>query len=92
MCPQSHIGIFSLATVDQVLNVSFCNSSINYSNLSLLLFGYAFPRFALSGALVILIIFPTLKQAVGTYRATKQWQPNLYARQLVKDGLLYFVA
>ncbi|KAF8428922.1 hypothetical protein L210DRAFT_951277 [Boletus edulis BED1] len=82
---------YLLTSVVQVDKFSFCNSFNVNLNTTLLLFGYLFPRYVLSAMLVVLAIIPTLKQAVEMHRATKQWQPNLYVRQLVKDGILYFL-
>ncbi|KAN0094331.1 hypothetical protein V8E55_002618 [Tylopilus felleus] len=78
-------------TIVQVVNFSFCNSAPDVPNPSLLLFGHSFPRFALSAILLVLAVIPTLKQAFGMYKTTKQWQPNLYMHQLVRDGILYFL-
>jgi hypothetical protein len=50
----------------------------------------ATPRFVLGATLVILAVIRTLKQSVEMYKATKQWQPNRYIQQFVKDGIVYF--
>ena len=50
----------------------------------------AIPRFALSALLLILAISRTLKQLVDMYNATKQWQPNRYMNQFMRDGIFYF--
>jgi hypothetical protein len=42
--------------------------------------------------LLILAVISSLKESVVTYKATKQWQPNRYMQQFVKDGILYFLA
>ena len=51
----------------------------------------AIPRFVLGVALLVLAVIPTLKQSVGMYKATGQWQTNKYMKQLVREGILYFV-
>ena len=89
---QPHIcGLsFSPATVVQVMNFSFCQISL--SNVPALLDLYAtIPRFVLGAILLVLAVIPTLKQSVEMYRATKQWHPNKYIQQLVRDGILYFL-
>ena len=42
--------------------------------------------------LLILALISTLKATVEMYKATKQWQPNHYMQQFMKDGILYFLA
>ena len=42
--------------------------------------------------LLILALVSTLKATVVMYKATKQWQPNHYMQQFMKDGILYFLA
>ena len=41
--------------------------------------------------LLTLAVFSTLKVSVLLYKATKQWRPNHYMQQFVKDGILYFL-
>ena len=41
--------------------------------------------------LLILAVIQTLRQLVGMYKATKQWQLNQYMQQLMGDGILYFL-
>jgi hypothetical protein len=69
---------------------SICNAS--FSNVPpQSYFSDAILRFVLSAALFILAVIQTLKQSVAMYKATKQWQPNMYMQQLVTDGVLYFL-
>jgi hypothetical protein len=49
------------------------------------------PRFILGVTVFILALIPALKDAVGMYRATKQWQSNKYLKQLMRDGIFYFL-
>ena len=79
---------FCLVTFVQVIDISFCGFSSNAPPLNYLY--AAIPRFVLSVALLVLAVIPTLKQLVGMHKATKQWQPNKYMQQLVRDGVLYF--
>ena len=39
----------------------------------------------------MLAVIPTIKQSIDMFKVTKQWQPNKYMRQLVTDGILYFL-
>ena len=32
-----------------------------------------------------------MKESVEMYEATKQWQPNRYMQQFVRDGIIYFL-
>ena len=83
------ITFFSLVTIVQVVNFTFCNDSPPVTLLGYL--GDAVPRFILSITLLILAVIQTLKHSVEMYRATKQWQPNRYMQLLVRDGILYFL-
>jgi len=76
-------------TVVQVIHFSFCYSPVTGSPQTFLC--DATLRFVLSATLLILAVFQTLKQSVGMYKATKQWQPNRYMQQLVRDGIFYFL-
>ena len=81
---------FSSVTTVRVLDFSFCSAS--YVNVPPMLNMYpATPRFVLGAALIILAVFQTMKQSVELYKATKQWQPNRYMQQFVKDGIIYFL-
>ncbi|KAF8452892.1 hypothetical protein L210DRAFT_3519916 [Boletus edulis BED1] len=73
----------------QFLDFSFCGFSFINTPMTLRVYR-AVPRLVLSGALVILAVFQTLKQSFEMYKATKQWQPNRYMQKLVADGILYF--
>jgi len=82
-------SILPVTTV-QVLDLSLCN--VSYS-VSLPAIWYdAISKFVLGIALLALATTQTLKQLVGMYKATKQWQPNRYMQQLTRDGILYFLA
>ena len=83
---------FSPVTVVQIMDLSFCNISFNDAQSFLLLLGATVLQFFFSVMLFILAVIPTLKESVVLYKATKQWQPNHYMQQLVKDGMLYFLA
>ena len=48
-------------------------------------------RFVLSIMLLILAVISTLKESIVMYKVTKQWQPNHYMQQVVKDGIFYFI-
>jgi hypothetical protein len=79
---------FSLDTISQVQDVSFCSFFLNVPpNLTTY---FMIPRFVLSVALLILALTQTLKGSVAMYKATKQWQPNQYIRLFAKDGIIYF--
>ncbi|KAF8122272.1 hypothetical protein EV363DRAFT_1555210 [Boletus edulis] len=82
--PNTHVSV----TIVRILDFSVCSASVN--NLSYTIY-YVALRLVLSGLLVILAVFQTLKQSFEMYKATKQWQPNRYMRKLIKDGILYFV-
>jgi len=77
-------------TIVQVLDHTFCNASFINVPPSIYLFDAGL-RFFLSATLLTLAVIPTLKQSVEMYKATKQWQPNKYMQQLVRDGILYFL-
>ncbi|KAG9315358.1 hypothetical protein JVU11DRAFT_4503 [Chiua virens] len=49
-------------------------------------------QIAFAVALCLLAIIQFVKQSLQMYRITKQWQPNLYMKLLVKQGVLYFFA
>ena len=49
------------------------------------------PTIVFALVLLSLAIISTVKQSIEMYRATKQWQPNKYAQQLVSDGIIYFI-
>ena len=49
----------------------------------------ATPRFIVGAALLALAVIRTVTQSVNMYKAAKQWQPNRYMQQLVRDGALY---
>jgi hypothetical protein len=82
---------FSPVTVVQVIDFSFCNSSLSNASAHLLL-GITAIRVVLGVMLLILAVISNLKQSVALYKATKQWQPNHYMQLFMKDGILYFVA
>ncbi|KAF8552119.1 hypothetical protein OG21DRAFT_174615 [Imleria badia] len=78
-------------TIVRVLDFSYCNTSfVNVPPMHNIYI--ATPRFALGATLVILAVFRSLKQSLEIYKATRSWQLNRYMRQLVKDGILYFLA
>ncbi|KAF8435744.1 hypothetical protein L210DRAFT_2505713 [Boletus edulis BED1] len=78
-------------TIVRVLDFSFCSDS--FVNIPPLHQVYtAAPRFVLGTALIVLAVFRSLKQTMEMYTVTKQWQPNRYMEQLVRDGTLYFFA
>ncbi|KAF8428915.1 hypothetical protein L210DRAFT_3563711 [Boletus edulis BED1] len=70
-------------TIVRVFNSSFCNSSfVNDPPTRGFYSALAAPRLLLAAALLILAVFQTVKQSVELYKATKQWQPNRYVKQL----------
>ena len=72
------------------MDLSFCN--ISWANAPLLLDLYNdIPRFVLGATLLALAVTQTLKQSVDMYKATKQWQPNLYMKLFARDGTIYFI-
>ena len=79
----------SVTTV-QVLDFSFCNTSHNHTSLIAAVYA-SMPQFVLSAILLVLAVTQTLKESINMYKATKQWQPNRYMGQLVKDGIMYFL-
>ncbi|KAF8126715.1 hypothetical protein EV363DRAFT_1173759 [Boletus edulis] len=83
--PNTHLSVM----LAQFLDFSFCGFSFINTPMTLRVYR-AVPRLVLSGALVILAVFQTLKQSFEMYKATKQWQPNRYMQKLVADGILYF--
>ncbi|KAI9462223.1 hypothetical protein HD554DRAFT_2175981 [Boletus coccyginus] len=77
-------------TISQVLDLSSCNPG--WKNVPNGMQVYqVIPRFSLGAVLLILAVTQTLKQSVAMYKATKKWQLNRYIKQLVKDGVLYFL-
>ncbi|KAF8553840.1 hypothetical protein OG21DRAFT_1509602 [Imleria badia] len=83
---------YLIVTTVQVSNFSICKVSLHNITLTQARHVYnEIPRFFLSVLLLILAAFPTLKQSIEMYKATKQWQPNKYMQQLVGDGIVYFV-
>ncbi|KAH0834170.1 hypothetical protein J3R83DRAFT_11477, partial [Lanmaoa asiatica] len=76
------------------IDFSLCNGSVNVSS-SWLVFVCGvlrvIPRFVLGATLLVLAVIQTLKQSVEMYKATRQWQPNRYMQQLVRDGIVYFL-
>ncbi|KAF8130139.1 hypothetical protein EV363DRAFT_1262895 [Boletus edulis] len=77
-------------TISQLINFSVCDgyftNTVQVANeLSAIL------QFALSGTILTLTIARTLKQSLELYKATKQWKPNKYIQQLLKDAVLYFL-
>ncbi|KAF8437126.1 hypothetical protein L210DRAFT_2356074 [Boletus edulis BED1] len=82
--PNTH---FSVTTI-QILDFSVCGSSIDNTFYAIY---YIVLRLVLSALLAILAVFQTLKQSFDMYKATKQWQPDRYIQQLVKDGIFYFI-
>ncbi|KAF8553839.1 hypothetical protein OG21DRAFT_1181965 [Imleria badia] len=85
--PSTYLSV----TTVQFINFAICDDSV--SNITVVLASHLYAetlRLVLSIALLTLAIAQTLKQLVAMYRATKQWQPNQYLQQLVKDGILYF--
>ena len=81
---------FSPVTVVQVVDIAFCNVSLNAS--SKILWESIALRLVLSAMLLILAVTSTLKESVMMYKATKKWQPNQYMQLFVKDGILYFLS
>ena len=85
---------FLPVTVVQIVDLSFCNSSFSSapSHGSQLLLSITALHLVFGVMLLILALISTLKESVVLYRATKQWHPNCYVQQIVKDGILYFLA
>ncbi|KAI9459277.1 hypothetical protein HD554DRAFT_2137443 [Boletus coccyginus] len=84
--PNTHLSV----TTFQVLDTSVCKAS--FSNVPSQVQAYAIiSRLPLSVTLLILALLPTLKPLIEMYKATKQWQLNKYSKQLVRDGILYFL-
>ena len=80
----------SPVSIVRVVDFSFCNAS--WINAPSLLHVYGdIPRFVLGTTLLVLAVIQTLKQSVEMYKATKQWQPNRYMQQLMRDGIIYFL-
>ena len=78
----------NLVTIVQVADFSVCN--VSWSGLPPMLNMYAAtPRFIVGAALLALAVIRTVTQSVNMYKAAKQWQPNRYMQQLVRDGALY---
>ena len=96
MLLQSHLGSilllppFSLVTIVQVSDFSFCNASWNSIPFMFDVF-MEIPRFVLGATLLILAVTQTLKHSVNMYKATKHWQLNRYMERLVRDGIIYFL-
>ncbi|KAN0080106.1 hypothetical protein V8E55_009672 [Tylopilus felleus] len=83
---------YSSVTTAQIGNFNTCAFIIN--DITLLLTVHLVDgslRFVLSVALFMLAVIPTIKQSIDMFKVTKQWQPNKYMRQLVTDGILYFL-
>ena len=77
----------------QVLDFTYCTALLSntpWPQTVVYLCGVG-PRFLLGVVLLVLAVIQTLKQSMEMYRATKQWQPNRYMQQLVKDGIFYFL-
>jgi hypothetical protein len=83
-----HLLIPFPVTIIQVLDFAYCNY-LNTTTISTDLY-FTLPRFVLSVVLFVLAITQALKYSVSFYRATKQWQPNQFMKQLVRDGIFYF--
>ncbi|KAF8553830.1 hypothetical protein OG21DRAFT_1177121 [Imleria badia] len=86
--PNTYLSVITI----QVANFSACSHSVGNATLTLsthLCDGIL--RIILSITLFILAVTQTLKQSVGMYKATKQWQLNQYIKQLIGDGILYFL-
>jgi len=89
--PNTYLSaLFSPVSIVQVVDFSICKSSTNKS-ISLIHLYVSIPRLILGVILFILALIPALKDAVGMYKATKQWQSNKYLKQLMKDGIFYFL-
>ena len=81
---------FSTVTVVQVIDFSFCSSTLSNASSNLLL-GVVALRLVLSVMLLVLAAISTLRESVMMYKATKQWQPNHYMQLFMKDGIVYFL-
>jgi len=86
----NHPNTYLSVTVVQVIDVSFCNISYSQAT-SHLLWSLTALRFVFAVTVLMLAVISTLKESIALYKATKQWQPNRYMQQLVKDGILYFL-
>ncbi|KAF8136934.1 hypothetical protein EV363DRAFT_1315936 [Boletus edulis] len=84
--PNAHFS----ETIGHLSSFSFCDSISSNDPLALDLMLQTVPRLVLAATLVILAVTQTLKQSVEMYKATKQWQLNLYMQLLVRDGIIYF--
>ena len=73
-----------------MIDFSYCDYSYS-DDPSHLLLGITALQIVLSVMLLILAVISVVKQSVLLYKATKQWQPNCYMQQFVKDGILYFL-
>ncbi|KAN0080135.1 hypothetical protein V8E55_009701 [Tylopilus felleus] len=85
-------GTSMLVTPQQTANFTWCY--LSFINNKLIVTTHLYfetLRCILSGAILILAVFQTLKQSFNMYKATKQWQPNRYMQQFVTDGVLYFL-
>ena len=92
VCSHASLPLFPPVTAIQVINFSLCSAL--FSNVALILSTHwidGILRFILSVTIFILAAIQTLKQSVGMYKATKQWQLNQYMHQLMGDGILYFL-
>ncbi|KAF8416684.1 hypothetical protein L210DRAFT_2520132 [Boletus edulis BED1] len=76
--------------IGQLASFTFCATSLTNVPLVFNMLKLV-PRLALAAVLVILAVTQTLRQSVGMYKATKQWQLNRYMQLLVRDGIFYFV-
>ena len=81
--------LFSPVSIVQVVDFYICNSSTDQST-ALIHFYTSIPRFILGVILFILALIPALNDAIGMYKATRQWQSNKYLQQLMRDGIFYF--
>ncbi|KAI9462730.1 hypothetical protein HD554DRAFT_2175860 [Boletus coccyginus] len=84
--PNTYLSV----TVIQVLDFSVCDASFG-NGASIAYLYTTIPRVTLSVTLLILALIITLKESVDMYRETKQWQPNRYMKQLMKDQIIYFL-
>ncbi|KAF8547005.1 hypothetical protein OG21DRAFT_1527454 [Imleria badia] len=78
----------------QVGNFSYCYASSSSNTQSQRFASHMIDsslQFVLSVTLLILAGFQTLKQSVEIYRVTKQWKLNQYLKQLMEDGIVYFL-
>ena len=84
----SLMPLFYLVTVVQLGGFSFCN--VFTTAPFLLALSSLIVRLIMGVTLLILPVIQTLKQSIQIYRASKQWQPNRYIQQFMKDGIVYF--